>query len=75
MAIPESVLGVAAHNVSLIVLFIAFAVCLFLSCLSSPPRVCEVVLTGESISIRNCDLSRDLIESLQALKMINNCVL
>lgn len=75
MAILESVHGVVAHNVNVLIFFVALVVCLLLSCLSSPNRVCEIVLTGESISIRNCDLSRDLVESLQSLKMINNCVL
>nr|QIJ97099.1 Triple gene block protein 3 [Papaya mild mottle associated virus] len=75
MATLEFVQGVVAHNASLLILLVAFFVCLLLNCLSSPSKVCEIVLTGESISIRNCDLSRNFVESLQSLKMINNCVL
>ncbi|QIJ97075.1 Triple gene block protein 3 [Papaya mild mottle associated virus] len=75
MAILEYVQGVAARSASLSIVAIALLVYLILICLLSPQRPCEIVLTGESISIRNCEMSRDLIESLQSLKMTNNCIL
>lgn len=75
MAIPEYAQGVGVRSASLLIVVIALLVCLILNCLLSPQKPCEIVLTGESISIRNCEMSRDLVESLQLLKMTNNCVL
>lgn len=58
-------------RVSLAILCVSFLVCYYL--LSSPKLSCSIIITGESISIYNCDLQSHVLAELRQLHQTNIC--